>query len=60
MQEHHKLQMMKHDVLELHGIAPGKKAEDTIRLIYKNANGFDGRLGNNAKIENAKRIHYEL
>ena len=50
VQEHQELQMVKQDVLELHGIAPGKKAEGTIRLIYKNANGFDGRLGNNAKI----------
>ncbi len=28
------------EVLQVHGYAPPKKAEGTVRLIYKNVNGF--------------------
>ncbi len=47
-------------VLEVHRIQPGKKPDGVVRLIYENANGIDGRFGNNAKVDKAKHIHDEL
>ena len=50
------------EVLEVHGYAPSTKAKakGTVRLIYKNVNGFQNRLSDNAKVERAKEIHDEL
>jgi hypothetical protein len=31
-----------------------------VRLVYKNANGIDGRFKNNWKVEKAKEIHIDL
>ena len=48
------------EVLQVHGYAPPKKAEGTVRLIYKNVNGFQNRMCGNEKVERAKDIHNEL
>jgi hypothetical protein len=48
------------EVLWVHLVAPAGKGAGTIRLIYKNVNGICNRLSNNAKLEGAKEIHYEL
>jgi hypothetical protein len=47
-------------MLQVHGYAPPKKAEGTVRLIYENVNGFCNRLCVNEKVERAKEIHDEL
>jgi hypothetical protein len=46
--------------LQVHGHAPPTKAEGTVRLIYKNVNGFCNQLSGNKKIEKAREIHNEL
>lgn len=48
------------EVLHVHGYAPPKKADGTVRLIYENVNGFQNRLSGNEKVERAKEIHDEL
>ena len=54
------LQRVQDEVLEVHGVLPGKKPEGVIRLLYENANGIDGRFSNNGKLEKAKQIHDKL
>ena len=48
------------EVLQVHGFAPPKKAEGTVRLIYQNVNGFNTRLSDNEKVEAMKEIHDDL
>jgi hypothetical protein len=48
------------EVLQVHGFAPPRKAEGTVRLIYENVNGFSNRLCGNEKVEQARQIHDEL
>ena len=48
------------EILQVHGYAPPKKAEGTVRLIYENVNGLQNRLCGNEKVERAKEIHDEL
>jgi len=48
------------EALRVHGVAPTRKAEGTIRLIYENANGICNRLTNNMKVEKAKMLHNDL
>jgi hypothetical protein len=48
------------EVLQVHGFAPPRKAEGTVRLIYKNVNGFSNQLCENKKVERARQIHDEL
>jgi hypothetical protein len=48
------------EILQVHGFAPPKKGEGTVRLIYENVNGFSNRLSGNAKVERARQIHDEL
>ncbi len=47
-------------MLQVHGYAPPKKAEGTVRRIYENVNGFCNCLCGNKKVERAKEIHDEL
>ncbi len=47
-------------MLQVHGFALPKKGEGTIRLIYKNVNGFSNRMCGNEKVEQARQIHDEL
>ena len=48
------------EILQVHGYAPPKKAEGTVRLIYENVNGLQNRLSGNEKVERAREIHNEL
>jgi hypothetical protein len=48
------------EVLQVHGYAPPKKAEETICLIYENVNGFCNRLSGNEKANRAREIHDDL
>ncbi len=45
------------EVLQVHGYAPPKKADGTVRLIYENVNGLSNRLYGNKKVEQMKEIH---
>jgi hypothetical protein len=47
-------------VLQVHGFAPPRKAEGTVRLIYENVNGFLNQLCGNEKVERAREIHDKL
>ncbi len=48
------------EVLQIHGVAPARKVEGVIRLIYKNVNGISNKLSNNDKVEKAKEIINDL
>lgn len=48
------------DLLTVHGVAPGPKAEGVSRLIYENPDGFNTRISENEKLEKAKEIIDEL
>jgi hypothetical protein len=48
------------EVLKVHGQAPLTKADGTVRLIYRNVNGFCNRLSGNKKVERAREIHNNL
>jgi hypothetical protein len=48
------------EVLQVHGVAPQRKGEGVIRLIYENVNGLSSKLSDNEKVEKAKEIHNEL
>ncbi len=44
-------------LLEVHGLAPGRKGEGVTRLIYENLNGLQSTLSNkNEKLEKARRV----
>ena len=60
LEEERGLREIKDEVLEVHGRYPSKKQEGVIRLIYENANGIDGQLKSNWKVEKAREIHDEL
>ncbi len=51
---------MPEEVLQIHGYAPPKKSEGTVRLVYKNVDGFNNRLCRNKKIKRSKEIHDKL
>ncbi len=46
------------DILKVHQVAPGSKAEGITRLLYKNANGIQCKWSNNWKVE--KRVSYTM
>jgi hypothetical protein len=48
------------EVLQVHGVLPGRKEEGITRLLYKNANGIPNRLGGNEKLDKAKDLINEL
>lgn len=48
------------EVLQVHGFAPPKKSEGTVRLIYENVNGLNTQLCDNDKVERMKDLHDEL
>ena len=35
------------EILEVHGVAPGKKEEVVTRVIYENPNGFNSQITRN-------------
>ncbi len=48
------------EVLQVHGLAPPRKAKEMLCLIYKNMNGLSNRMCNSKKLEKARAIHNEL
>ena len=48
------------EILQVHGVLPGRKEEGITRLLYKNANGIYNRLGGNEKLDKAKDLINEL
>lgn len=44
------------EVLRVHGVAPGTKAEGVARLIYENLDGLINSIGGNEKLEKAEGI----
>ena len=49
-----------HELLKIHGVAPGKKAEGVTRMGYENPDGFNTIIKDNDKLEKAKEIIDEL
>ena len=47
---------MSNELLEVHGVAPGKKPEGVTSLIHENPNGFNSHIGNSEKLEKVKEI----
>jgi hypothetical protein len=48
------------EVLQVHGVLPGRKEEGITRLLYENANRIRHRLTGNDKLEKAKDLINEL
>ncbi|MEJ2137350.1 MAG: hypothetical protein P8X86_19155, partial [Desulfofustis sp.] len=48
------------DLLTVHGVAPGPKAEGVTRLIYENVDGLNTRISDNEKLDKAKELIDEL
>ena len=48
------------EILEVHGIAPGRKVEGVSRLIYENIDGLNNKIGGNKKLDKAKEIIHDL
>ena len=48
------------EILEVRGIAPGRKAEGVSRLIYENIDGLNNKIGGNKKLDKAKEIIHDL
>ena len=42
------------EALKVHGVAPARKVEGIIHMIYENDNGINNRLADNEKVEKAK------
>ena len=41
------------ELLSVHGVAPGSKAEGIVRLIYENLKGLNSRVSDNEKLDKA-------
>eukprot|EP00956_Cyclotella_meneghiniana_P044930 scaffold343920_cov268-Cyclotella_meneghiniana.AAC.1 len=48
------------DLLRVHGVAPGAKAEGVCRLVYENLNGLNSRLSDNEKLDKARQVNHDL
>lgn len=48
------------EVLKVHGVAPGTKADGVVRLIYENLDGLANRISGNDKLEKAKGVIDDL
>jgi hypothetical protein len=59
-QEEIDIRRVSEEVLQVHGVLPGRKEEGITRLLYENANGIYNRLGGNEKLDKAKDIINEL
>ena len=44
------------EILQVHGVMPGKKADGVVRLMYKNVNSLSNRQWGNNKLEEAKDL----
>ena len=52
--------MLDNELLQIHGVDPGKKSDGIIRLIMENAIGFNSRLRGNKNLYKAKDLIDEL
>ena len=48
------------EILEVHGVAPERKAEGVTRVIYDNSDGINNRIGGNKELEKTKDILDDL
>ena len=48
------------EILEVHGVAPGKKAGGVTRVIYEISDRLNNQIGRNRKLEKAKEIIDDL
>ena len=48
------------EILEEHGVAPGRKAEVVTKVIYDNGDGLNNIIGRNRKLEKAKEMIDDL
>ena len=48
------------EILEVHGVPPGRKAEGVTRVIYENSDGLNNRIGGTRKSKKAKEILDDL
>jgi hypothetical protein len=55
-QEQTDIRVVLEEVLQVHGVLPGRKEEGITRLMYENANGFSNRMGGNEKLGKAKDL----
>ncbi len=51
---------MSDEILQVHGVLPGRKDDGIIRLLYENTNGIPNRLGGNKKLDKAKELIDEI
>lgn len=49
-----------HELLQVHGTEPKRKAEGVTRLIYENLNGINSIITGNEKLENSKQVIDDL
>ena len=49
-----------HDLLNVHGVAPGAKPEGVSRFIYENIDGINTRISENEKLAKGKEVIDEL
>jgi len=59
-QEARDIQGVSDELLRVHGIAPGKKADGVTRAIYENLNGLHTKINDNDKLTKAKELIDEL
>ena len=48
------------ELLEVHGVVPGKNADGIVRLIYKNVNGLNSRMTDNEKLDKIRDVIDEI
>ena len=47
------------EILQVHGVMPGKKVDGVVRLMYENVNSLSNRQWGNNKLEKAKDLIHE-
>ena len=55
-QERIDIRRVSDEILQVHGVLPGRKDDGIVRLLYENANGIPNRLGGNEKLDKAKEL----
>jgi hypothetical protein len=60
MKEIQQLLAEKEGLLETIGIAPGKKVDGVMRLVYENVNGLQGQIGELSKLDKLKCLLHDL
>ena len=59
-QEQEIIRGVSEEILQVHGVLPGRKEEGITRLLYENANGLSNRMCGNQKLSKAKDLIDEL